>query len=107
MEQFDESGDFIVFEVKLPLLIRSHAIKLRLWRDFISIVVEGIYKLVLSLPIKIDREGVRGLFHSKVRRLYVFIPKYVEPEEGTVEAGKSHEQVSIDIQSNSLYLDIC
>ena len=60
--------------VSLPMLVRGHAINLKVTSDIVSIVVPNLYKLELGTPRKIERTDAKSFFDCKLRKLFVYLP---------------------------------
>ena len=70
----------LVFIVSLPVLVRSHAINMRVSDDILSLRVPNIYKLELGLPTTVQQRSVSAFFDCKLRKLYIYLPVLKETE---------------------------
>lgn len=76
----------LVLQVRLPMLVRGHAILTRVFQDIMSMRVPNLYKLQLGLPISVDESACKSYFDCKVRKLFVYLPKAVQaPVEEEIE----------------------
>lgn len=72
----------------MPMLVRAHAIDLKVVPEAISLHVSSIYTLQLCMPREIDTSKVQSFFDVKLRKLFVVMtskPPKEEEEEEIVE----------------------
>jgi hypothetical protein len=79
----DTSKQFVLV-VSLPLLVRGHAVSVRVLDDIVSIKVPNLYKLQLGLPKQIEADSANAFFDCKVRKLFLVVP-VAEPEVIEIE----------------------
>lgn len=82
-EEYDginhEQAKQFVFVVSLPLLVRGHAVSVKVLEDIVSIRVPTLYKLQLGLPKQVEADAANAFFDCKARKLFLVMP-VVEPE---------------------------
>ena len=87
-EEYDginhEQAKQFVFVLSLPLLVRGHAVSVKILEDIISIRVPNLYKLQLGLPKQVEADAASAFFDCKARRLFLVVP-VVEPEVEPIE----------------------
>jgi hypothetical protein len=79
VEEFDGLNHYdaqkLVFVISLPVLMKSHAIQLKLGKEIIALRVPNLYKLELGLPIEIipNENNIHSYFDQKLRKLFVVL----------------------------------
>ena len=53
--------------------------------------VPNLYKLELGLPTKVSKQGTKGFFDGKSRKLFIYVPVYKE------DVSKKESKQSIEI----------
>jgi hypothetical protein len=75
LEEYDgmnnETANFLVIVISLPMLVRGHAISTKILEDIISIRVPNLYKLTLGLPCSVLENTTSSFFDCKIRKLIV------------------------------------
>ena len=91
VEEFDgvnhEQARRLVFVVSLPVIMRGHAIQVKVSEDLLIIRVPTLYKLSLGLPSSVV--GGQAFFDCKLRKLFVVLPVKRHEEEAPTAQEKT------------------
>ncbi len=94
LEEFDglnhEEAEKFLFVVSLPVIMRGHAIQLKVSSELLSLRVPNLYNLALGLPSTVDRDDTFAFFDCKLRKLFIVLT--VHREQAAIEASSSAKQ---------------
>jgi hypothetical protein len=100
IEEFDgtnhEDVRRLVFVVSLPVIMRGHAIQLKVSPELFFVRVPNLYNLALGLPVECSTDSVTAYFECTLRKLIVVVK--VKREEDGEAAADSQEQKTVVVE---------
>jgi PIH1 CS-like domain len=108
MEEYDgmnhEEAKYLVLLVTLPMLVRGHAIQIKVLDDIITLRVPNLYRLNLGLPCSVLEHSTQSYFDCKLRKLIITLPvrkiETIEEEEFAPKAPDNKTLLQTETQTS-------